>query len=244
MKRRSFLMLIGCALMISDRPASAQQSAKVFRIGFLGPAPASAYAPRVEALRSGLRELGYVEGSNIIIEFKWADKVEDFPKLADELVRMSVDLIFASSSTQVEGARRATKTTPIVFANHTDPIGTGHVASLARPGGNVTGLSMLLTDLIGKQLEILTAVLPRARRLAIISPLTPSNPPAVQALQVIGEQLGLQLHMVPLRTADEIDGLFAKLNAEQIRVLSPSPHFSPTRRAFIWRGQPSNTGFR
>src|SRR5262249_55282425 len=122
--------------------------------GFLGPAPAAASAGRVQALRAGLRDLGYFEGKNIVIEFRWAERVEQLPQLAAELGRMNVDIIFASSSTFVEPARQATKTIPIVFATHADPVGVGHVASLAHPGGNITGLSMLLTDLVAKELEI------------------------------------------------------------------------------------------
>src|SRR5262249_50328018 len=137
----------------------AQQPAKVSRIGYLGlgpNAPTSAWAARVEVLRAGLRDLGWIEGKNIVIEFRWADNVDGLPALAAALVRLHVDVIFASSSTQVEAARQATQTIPIVFSNHADPVGIGHVASLARPGGNITGLSMLLTDLAVKELEILT----------------------------------------------------------------------------------------
>ena len=100
-------------------------------------------ASRVEALRQGLRDLGYIEGKNIVIEFRWADGVDQLPEFAAEFVRMNVDIIFAASSTMVEPARQATKTIPIVFAVHADPVSLGHVASLARPGGNITGLSML-----------------------------------------------------------------------------------------------------
>jgi putative ABC transport system substrate-binding protein len=133
---------------------SAQQPAKIARIGYLGFGPASAYDTRLEALRAGLLDLGWVEGKNIVIEFRWADKVDELPELAAELVRMHVDVIFASSSTQAKAARQATQTIPIVFSAHADPVGIGHVASLARPGGNITGLSMLLTDLAAKELEI------------------------------------------------------------------------------------------
>ena len=217
MHRRGFFGYLSYVTVILPHAAVAQRPAKVFRIGFLGPAPASAYAPRVNALRVGLQELGYIEGVNLIIEFKWAHKVEDLRALAADLVRMNVDLIFASSSTQVDAASRTTKTIPIVFANHADPIGSGHVASLAKPGGNVTGLSMLLTDLAPKELEILTMILPRGRRFGVVwSPLTPSNPPAVKALQAAAERLGLQLLVLPLRTADEIDSVFATLTTEQV----------------------------
>src|SRR5262249_29536662 len=145
--RRAFITLLGGAAAAWPLAARAQQATKVPRIGFLGLAPASASASRVEALRAGLRDHGYVEGKDIVIEFRWAEGVEQLPELAAELVRMNVDVIFAPSSTFVEPARQATKTIPIVLALHADPVGVGHVASLARPGENITGLSSLLTEL-------------------------------------------------------------------------------------------------
>src|SRR5262249_39923070 len=127
--------LLGGAAISWPLAAHAQQPVKIARIGFLHLAPYSAYAKRVEALRAGLRDLGYLEGRNIVIEFRSAEKVEQLPELAAELVHINVDVILAPSSTFVEAARQATKTIPIVFASHADPIGIGHVASLARPGG-------------------------------------------------------------------------------------------------------------
>src|SRR4029450_4779380 len=182
--------------------AWAQQSATVARIGFLGPAPASSYWPRVEGLLAGLRDLGYVEGKNIVIEFRWAERVEQLPELAADLVRMKVDIIFASSSTFVEPARQATKTIPIVFATHADPVGVGHVASLAQPGGNVTGLTIVLTDLVAKQLEIFKEAVPQATRIGVLfSPTAPSHRPALQALETAGQKLGVQLQFVPVQTS-------------------------------------------
>src|SRR6516165_9779269 len=135
MRRREFIKLLGGTATVWPLAARAQQPAKIARIGFLGLGPAAAQSNRVKALRAGLRDLGYVEGKNVVIEFRWADTVEQLPELAAELVRMNVDVIFATSSTQVEPARQATKTIPIVFATHADPVGIGHVASLSRPGG-------------------------------------------------------------------------------------------------------------
>jgi putative tryptophan/tyrosine transport system substrate-binding protein len=145
-RRRAFITLLGGAAAWPFA-ARAQQPAKVARIGHLDLGPASARARRVEALRGGLRDLGHVEGKDIVIEFRWAETVEQLPELAAELVHMNVDVIFAPSSTMVEAAHRATQTIPIVFSNHADPIGVGHVASLPRPGGNITGLSELATEL-------------------------------------------------------------------------------------------------
>ena len=186
-------------------------------IGFLRLSPASADAGRVEALRAGLRQLGYAEGKNIVIEFRWAETVDQLPELATELVRMNVDLIFAMSSTEVEAARQATKTTPIVFATHADPIGVGHVASLARPGGNITGLSVILTDLVAKQLEILKEAVPKAKRIGVLfNPTAPSHRPAAQAVETAGERLGAQLIMVPLRTVEDFEGAFSTMSREHV----------------------------
>ena len=154
-ERRKFLATLGGAAAAWPLAARSQQPGAMRRIGFLGLGPASLSASRVEALRSGLRDLGYVEGRNIVLEFRWAVSPAELAGLAADLVRMNVDVIFAQSSTMVEAARQATKTIPIVFAIHADPVGLGHVASLARPGGNITGLSILLTDLVAKELEIL-----------------------------------------------------------------------------------------
>jgi putative tryptophan/tyrosine transport system substrate-binding protein len=175
-RRREFIVTLGGAVAALPLAARAQQADKLPTIGFLALGLPSAYARRIEALRKGLRDLGYTEGKNIVIAFRWADNVDQLPAFAAELVRMNVDVIFANSSTLVEPARQATKTIPIVFSNHADPIGTGHVASLSHPGGNITGLSMLLTELVAKELEILTEAIPRATRIGILwNPTTPSH---------------------------------------------------------------------
>jgi putative ABC transport system substrate-binding protein len=214
MKRREFITLVGGAVATWPLALRAQHSAMPV-IGFLGPAPAAAYLPRMEALRAGLRDLGYVEGKNIVIEFRWADRADQLPEMAAELVRMKVDIILVSSSTYVEPVRQATKTIPIVFAIHADPVGVGHVASLARPGGNITGLSTLLTDLVAKELEIFKEAVPQTTRIGILwNPSTPSHGPAVQAVEAVGEKLGVQLLLAPARTVEEFDGAFSTMTRE------------------------------
>jgi putative ABC transport system substrate-binding protein len=216
MKRREFITLVGGAVGTWPLAVRAQQSAMPV-IGFMGPAPAATYLPRLEALRAGLRDLGYAEGKNFVFEFRWAERVEQLPEMAVELVRMKVDIILVSSSTYVEPARQATKTIPIVFAIHADPVGVGHVASLARPGGNITGLSTLLTDLVAKELEILKEALPQTTRIGILwNPSTPSHEPAVQAVEAIGEKLGLQLLLVPARTVEELEGAFSTMTQKRM----------------------------
>jgi putative tryptophan/tyrosine transport system substrate-binding protein len=217
MRRREFITLIGGAAVAWPLPLRAQQSAKVPRIGFLRFGPAAANTGRVEALRAGLRQLGYVEGKNIVIEFRWAQTVDQLPELAAELVRMNVDVIFAMSSTEVEPTGQATKTIPIVFATHADPVGLGHVASLARPGGNITGMTIILTDLVAKELEILKEAVPKATRIGVLfSPTAPSHRPAVQAVETAGEKLGVQLVMMPVRTVEDFEGAFSTMSREHV----------------------------
>jgi putative tryptophan/tyrosine transport system substrate-binding protein len=192
MKRREVITILGATTipaMLWPLAVRAQQPLKeVTRIGFLRVGPASGSANRVEALQTGLRELGYDEGKNIVIEFRWAETVDQLPGLAAELARMNVDVIFAMSSTEVEAARQATKTIPIVFALHADPVGLGHVASLARPGGNITGLTIVLSDLVAKQLELLKEAVPQAARIGVLfSPTAPSHRPALQAIETAGQ---------------------------------------------------------
>ena len=208
MKRREFITLLGAAAW--PLAARAQQPDHMRRIGFLSLGPPSAQASRVAALQAGLRDLGYIEGKNIIIEFRWAESEDQLRDLAADLVRMNVDVIFAPSSTTVEFARQATKTIPIVFSNHADPVGIGHVASLAHPGGNITGLSMLLTELATKELEMFTEAVPHARRIGVLwNPTTPSHPRVVEAVTAAGEKLGVALHLMPVRSAEDFDRVFA-----------------------------------
>ena len=219
MRRREFITLLGGAAMALPLPlaARAQRPARVARIGFLGLAPASTFATRVDALRKGLRDLGYIEGNNIAIEFRWAQTVDDLPGLAAEFVRMRVDIIFAPVSTFVAPTRLATSTIPIVFASHADPIGLGHVASLARPGGNITGLSMLLTELSVKELEILKEAVPQGFRFGVVwNPTTPSHVPAVRSLESAGKTLGIELYEVPMRTIEESEQAFESMMQAQV----------------------------
>jgi putative ABC transport system substrate-binding protein len=216
-RRREFITLLGGAAATWPLAARAQQPAKLVRIGYLGFGTASAWSTRVEAMRAGLRDLGYVEGKNIIIEFRWAETIDQLREFAAELVRMNVDVIFATASTEVEVARQATKAIPIVFATHADPVGVGHVVSLPRPGGNITGLTMVLTDLIAKQLEILKEVLPHATRIGVLwSPTMASHALALREVETAREKLRIQVHTVPARTADDFDAAFARMAQERV----------------------------
>jgi putative ABC transport system substrate-binding protein len=214
MNRRALITLLGGAA-VWPLPSRAQQRARLARIGFLSLAPASAWTGPVEALRAGLRDLGYVEGRTIAIEFRWAATVDDMRTLADELVRMNVDIIVAPASTEVEPARQATSTIPIVFAQHADPVGIGHAASLAHPGGNITGISMLLTELAAKSLEILKETVPSARRIGVLwNPTTPSHSQVVSTLEVGARSLAVELVMAPVRSEEDFGGVFSTMVRE------------------------------
>jgi ABC-type uncharacterized transport system substrate-binding protein len=228
LERREFITLLGGA---AGWPlaARAEQPTKVARTGFLGLAPAAAWAAPIDALRTRLHDLGYVEGKNIVFEWRWAENVNQLSELATQLVGMNVDVIFAYSSTEVEAARRATRTIPIVFAVHADPVGLGHVTNLPRPGGNITGLSDLLTDLVAKQLEVLKEAVPLAQRIGILwNPSTPSHARAVKSVETGGEKLGVELRMVAVSTAEEFDGAFSTMTRERVggflAVASPLTH--------------------
>ena len=224
MKRREFILLAGGAAIAWPLAALAEQAGKVYRIGFLGDSPASISEP-MEAFRQGLRDLGYVEGRNIAIEYRWAEgKPERMRELAEELVRLKVDVIIVPSSVYTEAAKRATSTIPIVFLAHADPVGTGHVTSLARPGGNITGLSVMLTEISVKGLELLKEVVPGLARVAVIfDPATPSYKPAMKAVEAAGPLLGIQVHPVAVRSATEFDSAFSAIvqgRADAILVLT------------------------
>src|SRR5215831_16941113 len=168
---RLVIILIVVAL---SYPAGAQQPKKVPRIGYLSGTSSSATLARVEAFRQGLRELGYVEGKNIVIEYRWAQgKADRLPDLAEELVRLKVDVIVSNGPTPTRSAKKATVTIPIVMTFEDDPVGNGFVASLARPGGgNITGLSTLFPEMSGKQLELLKEIVPKLSRVAVLGNVT------------------------------------------------------------------------
>jgi putative ABC transport system substrate-binding protein len=211
------IVMLLLSLLAAPHATDAQPPGKVARLGFLKFGSASVFADRVEALRTGLRALGYVEGQNLVMEFRWAATVDQLSEMAAELVRLHVDVIFATSSTEVEAARQATTTIPIVFATHADPVGLGHVASLAQPGGNSTGLSAPYTELVTKELELMTQALPHMTRVGVLLAVTaPAHRLAADALEAAAPHLGVQLLTVPVRTPDELDGAFATLARERV----------------------------
>jgi len=213
-RRRDLIVLAaGAVALACTQAARAQQAGKVYRIGFLGDSPAAGGSELIEAFRQGLRDLGYAEGRNIAIEYRWAEgKPERMRELAEELVRLKVDVIITASSIYVEAAKRATSTIPIVFMAHADPVGTGHVTSLARPGGNITGFSVMATETSVKSLELFTQTVPGLARVAVIfDPAAPSHGPILKAVEAAGPLLGLQVQPVAVRSATEFDNAFSAI---------------------------------
>ena len=182
MNRRAFIGTLTGGLLAAPLAAEAQQPIRVWRIGFLGPGSYSSGDPRVEALRLGLRELGYAEGRNLAFEFRWAEgNAGRLPALAAELAKLKIDTVVTQGTQATDAARRAITTTPIVFSVAGDPIGDGLVASLARPGGNVTGLTDIAPDIAGKRVELLREAVPGIRRIAVLW--NPANPSAAPQLR-------------------------------------------------------------
>lgn len=200
MERRAFLAGTGAVLVAASLAAEAQQAGKVPCIGILWAYSPSVVSPFAEAFRQGLRGLGYVEGRNIVLEERWAeDRFDHLPSLAAELVRLNVDIIVTASTPAVQAAQQATRTIPIVMTLVTDPVETGIVASLARPGGNVTGLSLMHPELSGKRLALLKEVIPKISRVAVFwSSSTPTYPLVLRETEAAARALGVQLQVVEL----------------------------------------------
>src|SRR5262245_35631181 len=201
MKSKIIVFTLCAMLFAVCASAQAQQPKKVPRIGYLTTAARLADAPRVEALRQGLRDLGYLEGKNINIEYRYAEgKLERVPELAEELVRLKVDILVVSGIATAEPARRVTTTIPIVVAGAGNPIGSGLVASLARPGGNVTGLYQFSPELLGKRLELLNEVTPKVSRFAFLNA---TDAPAAKSMfkeaQVVAKALGVQFQLIEVK---------------------------------------------
>jgi putative ABC transport system substrate-binding protein len=234
MDRRTFIASMVGAGLSAPLAARAQQAGRVHRVGFLWDTPAM-FPDAIEAFRRGLRDLGWVEGQNIVIEHRWSEgRFDRLRDLAEELVRLKVDVIVAPSSIYTGAAKRATSTIPIIFVSHADPIGSGHVASLARPGGNITGLSLMMTETNAKLLELFKAAVPGLSRVAVIwDPATPSHGPGLNAVEVAGRALGLRLQEVAVRSATEFDSAFSAIIRERaggVLVLSTPLFIAEARR--------------
>jgi putative tryptophan/tyrosine transport system substrate-binding protein len=195
--------------------ATRAQQRKIPRIGLLWDSP-SMFPLAIDALRGGLRDLGWVEGESIIIEYRWTEgRFERLSELAQELVDLDVKLILAPSSIITGAAKRLTSTIPIVFLSHADPLGSGHVASLGKPGGNVTGMSLQMTETNAKGLEILKEIVPKLSSVAVVfDPATPSHAPGLKATVEMGRALNIRVRPVPISAASEFENTFSLISSE------------------------------
>jgi putative ABC transport system substrate-binding protein len=219
MDRRTFLETLAGSLLAA--PLAAEGRQKISRVGYLEPGVAGPGTPFFEAFRQGLTDLGWVEGQTIAIELRAAEgKYERLPSLAGQLVHLNVDVIFASSTPAAVVAKRATKTTPIVFGRCADPVGSGLVASLARPGGNVTGWTHEGLELRVKYLDLLKDAVPRATRIGVFwNPGNPIHGPSLKSIEAAAQKLTLKLLPVPVRKPDEIEGAFSMLARQRVQAL-------------------------
>jgi putative ABC transport system substrate-binding protein len=223
-QRRHFLLATGALLAAPLSSFAQQPQAKIPRIGFLGVANPTAWSPRVDAFRAGLRDLGYVEGKNITIEFRFAEGQYDrLPALAAELVRLNVDVIVTHAVPGALAAKRATATNPIpvVMTNVGDAVGAGIVASLARPGGNITGDTFYVTELAAKRLEVLKDAIPRMRQVAVLA--NPDNALtglSLQSMEIAAKGLNVALLSFPARGPADLDGVFAAMAKQGVDALT------------------------
>src|SRR6516225_3429033 len=220
MNRRTIITLLGGAAAW-PLAARAQPAAKIFRIGYVGTLAADSLPKLPEAFRAGLRDLGYEEGRDIVIEFRWADgHYERLPALFSELIRLNVDVIVTYGTAGSLAAKQATTTIPIVFATAGDAVASGLVASLAQPGGNVTGTTHFIPELSAKQLELLKDAIPGLTDVAVLlNPANPVNEPVVPVMRQTAHSLKMELHQFGVRGPAEFEGAFAAMAARRVRAL-------------------------
>jgi putative ABC transport system substrate-binding protein len=232
MRRRDFITMVAVAAASSPLAARAQQAGKVDRIGILriGPPPPSF----IEPLRKGLNDLGRVEGKNIILEYGIAERVEQLPGLAADLIRRKLDVLVASGTPAVLPARHASSVVPVVFVAAIDPVATGVVDSLARPGGNVTGLTAVYADLTGKRLELLKEILPALSRVALLTrPDNPGHTQYVQQTQIAARTLRVELEVLPVRSPDDFEGAFRRAEGVGAMIQIDDAMFTSQRERLV-----------
>lgn len=225
--RRKLLVVLGASAFAAPLAAFAQQKGKVWRIGFLGAISASGYASQVEGFRSGLRDFGYVEGKNLVVEYRWAEgKYERLPELVAELIRSKVEVIVTHGTPGTRAAKQATTTIPIVMAIVADPVATGIVASFARPGGNITGSTFSSPELNAKRLDLLKEVMPQITQAAII--LNPNNPliaTHIKETEIVAKAIKVGLQRFEVRGPDEFEATISSVAKARINavVVSEDP---------------------
>jgi putative ABC transport system substrate-binding protein len=210
MNRRGFLRTASVSLLVAPLAAQAQHVGKVWRLGFLGATSLSGYSGQVAAFREGLRDLGYIEGKNLAVDFRWAEgQYARLPELAVELVRLKPDVLVTHASAGTLAAKRATRTIPIVMGVAGDAVGTKLVESLARPGANVTGSTFFFPELNAKRVEILKEALPRLSRVGVLlNPDNPANVATLGAMEQTAHSIKLQIHRVDAKTPADLHGAF------------------------------------
>jgi len=210
MKKKITALTLCAMLFALCFSAQAQQPGEIPRIGFLSTASPSILSARLEAFRQGLRELGYTEGKNIVVEYRWVEgKLDRLPDLTAELVRLKVAVIVTAGPTSTRPAKEATRTIPIVMAQDGDPVGNGFIASLARPSGNITGLSSLAPELTGKQLELLKETVPKLSRVAVLGTSShPGNTQAFKETELAAGAFGLTLQPLDILGPKDIEAAF------------------------------------
>src|SRR6266545_5223697 len=220
-KRREFISLLGGAAAAWPLAVRAQQLSRVPRIGVLLLGTPTSFAPRTQAFVEGLRDLGYVEGRTVAIEWKWGQDRDDLlPDLAAELVRSQVDVIVTGGTPPTKALKNATRTIPIVMAIVGDPVAAGLVESLARPGGNVTGFSIVATDLSGRRLQLLKEIVPGLSSVAVMSNVAnPQSQMELRKTQSAARRLDLRLHSVPISADTSVENAFEKIKKEPVQAL-------------------------
>jgi putative tryptophan/tyrosine transport system substrate-binding protein len=218
MDRRAFITMVGGSVLAAQLPDHTQQTAKVPLIGFLGLASASSSARQLESFRAGLRDLGYREGQNVVIDYRWADgEYERLSDLANELVRLRVDILVTHGTPGALAAKRATATIPIVVATSADAIALGLVESLARPGGNVTGSTFLVPEVNAKRLEMFKEPFPRTGHMAVlVNPNNPAMGPIIQAMKRTAKSLKMELQQFPVRGPNEFAAAFSSMTSSRV----------------------------
>jgi putative ABC transport system substrate-binding protein len=227
MRRREFIILLGGTAAWPLAARAQQAASTVRRIGLLLPGNARTTAVRgqLEAFRQGLKEYGWVEGQNIILEYRFAEGKEDaLPAIAAELARLRLDVIVAEATPAIQAAKTVTQTVPIVMATSADPVGTGLVANLNRPGGNITGLSLQAPELSGKRLQLLTEIVPGLARVAVLSnPLNPNTAPIVEQTKAAAQSLGVEVHVAEVQAPDKFGSAFAAITSAHAGALIVLP---------------------
>ena len=232
MDRRRFLLTSLAGIVASPPAGEAQQAGKKYRIGCLYNGNPTLSAPTADAFRQGMRELGWVDGQNVSLEYRWADgNLDRLPALAADLVRLPVDVIHLAGGPAIRAARQTTRTIPIVVAIMSDPVKFGFVTSYARPGGSLTGLAVQFEDLASKQMQLVKETMPNAARVAILDHHAVPNPDAQKAAETAARALGLTVRVMGVRDEPDLPAVFRAAKAEKVDAMYvlPSPMFSRHR---------------